>query len=189
MKKIIISLTLLTVMMFTSSQAGNIRLGIGIPLEHERDITLSNYGSSIVLHKFTIPIVFYSTIRIIPEFGYWKVTHKYDSEKVKYSVFHYGFGLYYVKSFGNNRMYFGPRLVAEQLNRPKDYPNPDIISSKTDHIYGLTLGAEHLFVEHFSIGFEVQYNYYEINPLERSGYYGTRLRRVLESVFIVAFYF
>ncbi len=86
-------------------------------------------------------------------------------------------------------MYFGPRLVAEQLNRPKDYPNPDIISSKTDHIYGLTLGAEHLFAEHFSIGFEVQYNYYEIKPLERSGYYGTRLRRVLESVFIVAFYF
>ena len=64
----------------------------------------------------------------------------------------------------------------------------EVAVPKTDRIYGATLGAEYAFLENFSIGFEIQYNYYEINPWTDFGYEEVTLQRAVETVFVLAFH-
>lgn len=187
MKKKALLSVLLLFLMTIPSFSRNIHFGLGIALEYDRDIAYSRF-SSIRLQKFYLPLTIGSSVRIIPEFGYWNGKYKFSTyNEEKFYVFHAGVGLYYLKSLDKTNLYFGPRWAQQRMKSPHS-PNAFMISKKTDHTYGLTLGAEYRLASNFSIGFEVQYNYYEIKPWENPDYYGNRIRRALESVFVIAFH-
>lgn len=171
------------------SYAQSFNIGLGFTLEHPQDIQYERMYGTLKLQKLYIPVTLFSKIRIIPEIAYWDAEYKYyDHETSKYSLLYTGVGFYYIHSFSKTNIYIGPRFVMIKIKNPSKNRPPHIITSKIDHTYGATFGAEYNIIKNFSIGFEVQYNYYEVNPWTDFGYEETTIKRAIETVFVFVFH-
>lgn len=169
--------------------AQNFNIGLGFTLEHPQDIQYERMSSTLKLQKLYIPVTLLSRIRIIPEFAYWNTEFKNSGyETFKYSVLHAGIGLYYLHSLRTTSIYTGPRIAIVNIKNPSENRPPNIITSKIDHTFGATFGAEYNLLKNISIGFEIQYNYYEINPWTDFGYEETTIKRAFETVFVFSFH-
>lgn len=192
MKNLIFLLILfLSAVLNNNSFAKQFEFGIGFTLEHPRDVQY-DFQSSITLDKFYIPVTIDSSIRITTEFAYWE--EKYDlknwgtgTKEDRFSVFQAGLGFYYLIYFENTKIYFGPRYAIVEMKTPST-PVLYEISEKTDRIYALTFGSEYAILEKLNIGFEIQYNYYEINPWTNYGDEKTSIQKALETVFVFTFH-
>jgi len=183
---ILLILSLLIIQSNLFSQ--EIDVGLGLTLEYPQKIQYERNFGDINIYKFYLPITISNRIRILPEIAYWDLKHTYNKDTYKYSVFHYGIGLYYFIPFNSTSIYMGPRLAIVDVTNPSQYNSSNRITSKTDNTYGITFGAEHKIIKNFSIGFEVQYNYYEINPWTDYGNENVIEKRALETVFVFAFH-
>jgi len=169
--------------------ADNFNIGLGFTIEHQQDIQYEPMSSILKLQKLYIPVTLISRIRIIPEIAYWDAKYKIPGyETFKYSVLHTGMGIYYLHSLEMTNIYSGLRFAIVKIKNPSENRPPHIITSKIDRTYGATFGAEYNLLKNFSIGFEVQYNYYEFNPWEDFGHEESTIKRAIETVFVLLFH-
>ncbi len=183
-----ILLILFLLISMTKIYSKDFGIGFGFTLEYPREIQYERNQGSINIQKVYIPITILNKIRIIPEIAYWDAEIDLDNESYKYSVLHIGTGLYYQVHLKSTDIYFGPRIAIVDIKNPSTNRPPNIITSKTDNTYGVTFGVENKIIKYFSIGFEVQYNYYEINPWTDFGYEEMTIERAIETVFVFAFH-
>jgi len=187
--KFILTMTALFFVLQIQVFADNFNIGLGFSFEHPQDIRYERMSGTLKLQKLYIPVTLFSNIRIIPEIAYWDAKYMstgYDT--FKYSVFHTGVGIYYLHSIEMTNIYSGLRIASVNIKNPSENRPPNIITSKIDRTYGATLGAEYNLLKNFSVGFEVQYNYYEVHPWEDFRYEKTTVKRALETVFVLSFH-
>jgi len=163
-------------------------IGLGLTLEHPQEINYERMSRNLKIHKVYLPITVISKIRAIPEIAYWNAKYSFEDDISKYSVLHLGLGIYYLIPIEKTNVYFGPRIAIIDIKNPSEDRPPHIITSKTDWIFGATMGAEYKILKNLSVGFEIQYNYYEINPWTDFGYEERTVQRALETVFVIAFH-
>jgi len=178
-------------LLFTGQQtsfARDFRFGLGVTIEHPREVEYARSQGRVELHKIYLPVTFKSAIRVIPEVAYWHVSFDFGDISSKYSVLHAGVGLYALIPIEKTNIYFGPRVAFMNFSNPPSDVPANVKNSKTDKIYGGTFGAEYALLTNFSLGFEIQYNHYEINPWGNRGYETVETQNALETVFVIAFH-
>lgn len=168
--------------------AQDFSIGLGVTIEHPPEIEYIRLQGSVRIHKVYLPITVKSKFRVIPEIAYWNVKYSFGENSLKYSVLHAGIGIYYFIPLEKTNVYFGPRTAFIDIHNPPENTSTIYISSKRDKIFGGTLGAEYELLKNFTLGFEIQYNYYEINPWDNRGYETIEIKRSIESVFVIAFH-
>ncbi len=168
--------------------AQDFRIGLGVTIEHPPEIEYVRMQGRVKIYKVYLPITIRSKIRVIPEIAYWNAKYSFDDNSLKYSVLHAGIGIYYFIPIEKTNVYFGPRIAFIDIQNSPENASVNYSSSKTDKIYGGTLGAEYELLKNFTLGFEIQYNYYEINPWENRGNETVEIQRSIETVFVLAFH-
>jgi len=171
-----------------NSFAQNFNAGLGFTFEYPQDIKYERMNGVLKLHKLYIPVTLFNKIRIIPEIAYWDFEYKLDDNSVKYSILHTGIGIYYLVPLDSTNIYIGPRISTLNIKNPSKNQPPNIITSKIDRTYGATFGAEYNLTKNLSLGFEIQYNYYEVKPWTNFGYEGTTIKRAIETIFVFVFH-
>jgi len=163
-------------------------IGIGFTIEQPRQVQYADMSNKIEVHKIYLPITLFSRFRAVPEIAYWNALYGVDDEEIKISVLHAGIGIYYLLPFNKTSIYFGPRAALIRFKNPEKIMPPSRIALKTDHVYGLTFGAEYNILKNVRIGFEIQYNHYEIKPWTDYGYEENDIQRGLETLFVFSFH-
>ena len=143
------------------------RIGFGTTIENlfvrhnEPQVYQLNYATP--MSTFRLPIFIKSKFKIEPELAIW--SYKTDSKysESTYLTFRYGCGIYLTKNFIKTSIYLGPRFAVNHAiftNNNKNNPNIDY--SKNDVAFGLSVGGEYFLSEHFSLGSEIQLNYWHL---------------------------
>ncbi|MCK5742648.1 MAG: outer membrane beta-barrel protein [Chlorobi bacterium] len=159
-----------------ASAAGGTKIGLGISLN---PASLFNSGEMMFLPvsmmNIYLPIQFGNSFRLEPEFGIYR-----DSEIIKndldgdieriYSFYRIGLGAFKtIKPANNFLMYFGPRIGVLMVSSERNYSNdPDRTSSQNIIIIGGSVGGEYYLSDHFSLGAEVQLNFFSYGDEEET---------------------
>ena len=164
----------------------------GLPVESlvekSLGIKFDRYSSpSVGISRIYVPMTFGAKFKVEPEFAYWKYTNKMGNQKINYSCFHYGLGIFYL--FGKERTFFyvGPRFAIEHIKLP-NYGYDDTYKSKNDYNYGLALGGEYFFSNNFSLGAEIQMMHISIGKISDHSSF-TESIIANEALVVLRFYF
>ena len=167
----------------------DLRIGIGATIEKEYGVSLSRYDPpSVGIMKVYIPIFYKSKIKVVPEFGYWDYKVKYNDIKYSYAVTHYGINLNYIFLYNPAIFYVGPRFAVDHIVLPYYQFEDDFEESRNDYTYGLTLGGEYFLSNHFALGFDLQFNFFDIGE-EIPDFPREEKVKAIESVIYFCFYF
>lgn len=167
----------------------DLRIGIGATIEKEYGVNLDRYSSpSVGIMKVYIPFFYKSKIKVVPEFGLWDYELSFDNNKYSYAITHYGINLNYILLYKPAIFYFGPRFAVDHVVMPFYRFDDDFEESKNDYTYGLTLGGEYFMSNHFTIGFDLQFNFFDIGE-EIPDFPSQEKVKALESVIYFCFYF
>jgi hypothetical protein len=167
----------------------DLRIGIGATLEKEYGVKTYRYTPpSVGITKLYLPIIYKSKLKIVPEFGYWDYNVEYYENKYSYTITHYGINLNYIFLYKPALFYFGPRFAVDHVVFPYFEYDEEFKDSKNDYIYGLTLGGEYFLSNHFTMGFDLQFNFFKIGKEAEESQIEEKVK-ALESVIYFCFYF
>ena len=139
-------------------------------------------GSSflpISLTNFYVPMIISGKVKIEPEFGYLHMGASDTNSETNSHLFRLGIGGGYMSMVGQTGLTMGLRLglVVAASNYESNGQSGD--NSRTDFYIGPFIGAEHFLAANFSLGAELQFNYYRVgededDPDERADLVSTR---------------
>jgi hypothetical protein len=118
--------------------------------------------NSVDFPSFYFPIFLSSTLKVEPEFGFWKYSYK-NAEEKSLSLMHFGVGVFLVKWCNRMNLQFGGRIGIMRTSSHYKYSymseTYDSEGSKTDIYFGPALGGECFVCTNLSLGGEIQFLY------------------------------
>lgn len=139
------------------------RIGFGTTIESRLVTSHETYKIyAMSLTAFRLPVFIKSKFKIEPDFAFWsqKFGDKY-SESTN-SLVRYGCGFYFTKNFEKTSLSFGPRITINHLGTAYKSKWDNNKLSKNDFAFGFAFGGEYFLSEHFSLGSEIQLNYWHL---------------------------
>jgi hypothetical protein len=159
-----LSLPLLAALLLAApaqAQPEGTKFGIGVSLIQSviaPDFEELQFGT-VALSNIYVPIIIGSSFKLEPEIGFYRLSEEEDTFEGTLTQWRFGLGaFYYLPAAASVRVYVGPR-VGLQLTSLSAEEDVDLEFGETDFVFGLALGGEYFFSDHFSLGGEVQLNY------------------------------
>ena len=139
------------------------RIGFGTTIE-SRLVTSSDmlvtYARSVT--AFRLPVFIKSKFKVEPDFALWSQKYKDEYSTSTYSFTRYGCGFYLTKNFEKTSLSFGPRFTVNHQGNSYKSKWDNHKTSMNDFAFGFAFGGEYFFSEHFSLGSEIQLNYWHL---------------------------
>ena len=112
--------------------------------------------------SFYFPIFLASTLKIEPEFGFWKYSYKNEEEQ-NLTLMQFGIGAFLVKWCNRMNLQFGGRVGMMRISSHYKYSymseTYESDASKTDIYFGPAIGGECFVCTNLSLGGEIQFLY------------------------------
>lgn len=136
------------------------RVGIGLGMTN---IGLDLFEFAVLTPaSIYIPIDF-GSFRLEPEIGFARFQEKFGDFEETSTVFQIGTGIFALRRMGSTTIYYGGRVGLVRFSLSEEGPGDDDSESSSTNVFlGPSMGAEHNFSDHFSLGGEVQVLYTSI---------------------------
>ncbi|MFC2129998.1 outer membrane beta-barrel protein [Bacteroidota bacterium] len=189
MKRFLVSLVICLGLIVSVSNNAMSQTKIGIGVSLNPTALIGNDGEMFFLPasmmNIYLPIQIGKTFRIEPEVGFYSqtsdITDNDNKGRVRTNSFtRFGIGGFYTLQPAKNfQMYFGPRIGVLMTYSERDYANSeyntDSETSQTIITIGGSFGGEYFLSDYFSLGLEVQLNYFNYGePVEKPDDYAPK---------------
>ncbi len=164
----------LLVLASSSTLHAQTRVGIGVGLAEAESFQYQDnnfFGSNFLTPSFYVPITF-SGFRIEPSVGFEIQSFSENRDQGPdfdrtLSFVRVGTGLFGIYEMGpSTSFYYGARLGASRFRAEEERGSDDFGVSQINFDVAPTVGGEHFFGDHFSLGAEMQIRYTRIGQFE-----------------------
>ncbi len=168
------------------------KTGIGIAIIDLQKLFEMSTSNGIANASITVPIITSPSLRIEPEVGYFSATQSADISGTTYeetaTTWNIGVGILPQKVYETFTLYYGGRVgyLSQKMTSESGFNKNE--ETTTGFYIAPTLGGEHNFSDHFSIGAEAQIVYGSLTNKEDDRDYDADLS-MLETRALIYFRF
>jgi len=148
------------------------RIGFGTTIASRLVSSRETYGTfAMSMTAFRLPVFIKSKFKIEPDLAFWSRKYKDKYSESTISLIRYGCGFYFTKNFEKTSLSFGPRFTVNHQDNSYKTTWDNHKTSMNDVALGFAFGGEYFLSEHFSLGSEIQLNYWYMGAENDSNNY------------------